>query len=252
MASVLREPRSAAGSPRSCWEPDRHPGGHADLSRATQACHGPRGPAGGHADLPLKTRRQHGAPRSTGPPGLGPSDASRCQEPPVRTPGARPHHLPGCDSLPTAPQPSERHSPAPSARTPKLGPDAFLRATSSWGPLALAGALSFAPMPPLSTTYFLRGWNLICHCEPRRAGATPPEESALTDHMPAHGWGPRPGNKQGAPKTAFCLSEDVEETALNVGYGQRSAVTTEVLNAVDSIKNKQNWSLLKTHRSVTG
>lgn len=94
MASVLREPRSAAGSPRSCWEPDRHAGGHADLSRATQACHGPRGPAGGHADLPLKTRRQHGAPRSTGPPGLGPSDASRCQEPPVRTPGPGPTTFP--------------------------------------------------------------------------------------------------------------------------------------------------------------
>lgn len=34
-------------------------------------------------------------------------------------------------------------------------------------------------------------------------------------------------NKQRAPKMAFCLGEDMEETALNVGYGRRSTVTTD-------------------------
>lgn len=252
MASVLREPRSAAGSPRSCWEPDRHAGGHADLSRATQACHGPRGPAGGHADLPLKTRRQHGAPRATAPPGLGPSDASRCQEPPVRTPGPGPTTFPALTPYRLHPSP-----PSGTHLLPPLGRLSWVQTHFSgppppgvpWPspercplhPCHLSARLTSSGAGILSVTVSPGGR------EPR-----PPEESALTDHMPAHGWGPRPGNKQGAPKTAFCLSEDMEETALNVGYGQRSAVTTVVLNAVDSIKNKQNWSLLKTHRSVTG
>lgn len=151
--------------PVACRGPRRPITSHAGLSRTTRAHRGPRGPAAEDSEAARGSPR-HSSARTR---------PLRCQQMPGASgphSGARPHHLPGFDSLPTAPQPSERHSPAPSARTPKLGPDAFLRATSSWGPLALAGALSFAPMPPLSTTYFLRGWNLICHCEPRRAGAT--------------------------------------------------------------------------------